>query len=118
MSARQTIKISGINGIALTKLDVLDELDEIKMCVGYELNGKKIDYLPAATEDQFNIKPVYTSFPGWKTKTQGIRNLKDLPDKAKRYIHALEDFIGARISSISTSPERDDTILVEDPFNN
>jgi len=115
---RQTIKISGINGIALTKLDVLDELDEIKMCVGYELNGKKIDYLPAASEDQFNIKPIYKTFPGWKEKTQGTRNLKDLPDKAKRYIHALEDFIEARISSISTSPERDDTILVEDPFNN
>ncbi len=115
---RQTIKISGINGIALTKLDVLDELDEIKMCVGYELNGKKIDYMPAASEDQFNIKPIYKTFSGWKTKTQGIRNLKDLPDKALRYVHALEDFIGARISSISTSPERDDTILVEDPFNN
>ena len=114
---RQTIKISGINGIALTKLDVLDELDEIKMCVEYELNGKKLDYLPAASEDQFNIKPIYKSFPGWKTKTQGIRNLKDLPENAKRYIHALEDFIGAGISSISTSPERDDTILVEDPFN-
>jgi adenylosuccinate synthase len=113
---RQTIKLSGINGIALTKLDVLDELDEIKMCVGYELNGKKIDYLPAASEDQFNIKPIYKSFPGWKTKTQGIRNLKDLPDKALRYVHSLEDFVGARISSISTSPERDDTILVEDPF--
>jgi len=114
---RQTIKISGINGIALTKLDVLDELDEIKICVEYELNGKKIDYLPAASEDQFNIKPIYKTFPGWKSKTQGIRNLKDLPDKALRYIHALEDFIGARISSISTSPEREDTILVEDPFN-
>ncbi len=114
---KQTIKISGINGIALTKLDVLDELDEIKMCIGYELNGKKIDYLPAASEDQFNVKPIYKSFSGWKTKTQGIRNLKDLPDKALRYVHALEDFIGARISSISTSPERDDTILVEDPFN-
>jgi adenylosuccinate synthase len=114
---RQTIKISGINGIALTKLDVLDELDEIKMCIGYELNKKKIDYLPAASEDQFNIKPIYKTFPGWKSKTQGIRNLKDLPDKALRYIHALEDFIGARISSISTSPEREDTILVEDPFN-
>ncbi len=114
---RQTIKISGINGIALTKLDVLDELDEIKMCVGYKLNNKKIDYLPATSEDQFNIEPVYKTFPGWKTNTQGIRNLKDLPDKARRYIHALEDFVGARISSISTSPERDDTILVEDPFN-
>ena len=115
---RQTIKLSGINGIALTKLDVLDELDEIKMCVEYELNGKKIDYLPAASEDQFNIKPIYKTFPGWKTKTEGTRNLKDLPDNAKRYIHALEDFIGASISSISTSPEREDTILVEDPFNN
>jgi adenylosuccinate synthase len=115
---RQTIKISGINGIALTKLDVLDELDEIKMCVEYELDGKKINYLPAATEDQFNIKPIYKTFPGWKTRTQGIRSLKDLPDNAKKYIHALENFIGANISSISTSPEREDTILVEDPFNN
>ncbi len=115
---RQTIKISGINGIALTKLDVLDELDEIKMCIQYELNGKKIDYLPSASEDQFNIKPIYKSFPGWKSKTQGIREIRDLPDNAKKYIHALEDFIGAKISSISTSPERDDTILLEDPFKN
>ncbi len=115
---RQTIKISGIHGIALTKLDVLDELEEIKMCIGYELNGTKIDYLPAASEDQFNIKPIYKSFPGWKSKTQGIRNFKDLPDNARKYIHALEDFIEAKISSISTSPERDDTILVEDPFGN
>ena len=113
---RQAIKISGINGIALTKLDVLDELDEIKMCVEYELNGKKIDYLPAASEDQFNVKPIYKTFPGWKSRTQGIRTFKDLPENAKKYIHVLEDFIGARISSISTSPERDDTILVEDPF--
>ncbi len=113
---RQTIKISGINAIALTKLDVLDELDEIKMCVEYELNGKKINYLPATTEDQFNLKPIYKSFPGWKTKTQGIRNLKDLPENAKKYIYALEDFIEAKVSSISTSPEREDTILIEDPF--
>ena len=115
---RQTIKISGINGIALTKLDVLDDLEEIKMCVGYNLNGKEIDYLPAASEDQFNIKPIYKTFKGWKTKTQGVRSFKDLPDNARKYIHALEDFVGAKISSISTSPERDDTILVEDPFNN
>tara|TARA_Y100001958_G_C21242191_1_gene570413 strand:- start:498 stop:1790 length:1293 start_codon:yes stop_codon:yes gene_type:complete len=113
---RQTIKISGINGIALTKLDVLDELKEIKMCVGYELNGEKIDYLPAASEDQFKIKPIYKSFDGWQTKTKGIRNMKDLPDNAKKYIYDLEDFVGARISSISTSPEREDTILIEDPF--
>ena len=113
---RQTIKIAGINGIALTKLDVLDELDEIKICTDYVLNGKKINYLPAASEDQFNIKPVYKTFPGWKSSTQGIRNIKDLPEKARNYIFALEDFVGAKVSSISTSPERDDTILVEDPF--
>ncbi len=113
---RQTIKIAGISAIALTKLDVLDELDEIKICVEYELNGKKINYLPAASEDQFNIKPIYKTFPGWKSSTQGIRNIKDLPEKAKNYIYALEDFVGAKVSSISTSPERDDTILIEDPF--
>ena len=113
---RQTVKIAGINGIALTKLDVLDELDEIKICVEYNLNGRKIDYLPSASEDQFNIKPVYKTFPGWKSSTQGIRNIQDLPEKAKNYIYALEDFIGAKISSISTSPERNDTILIEDPF--
>ena len=113
---RQTIKISGITGIALTKLDVLDELDKIKMCIDYELNGKKIDYLPATSEDQFKIKPVYKTFSGWKTQTKGIRNMKDLPENAKKYIFALEDFIGAKVSSISTSPEREDTILIEDPF--
>ena len=114
---RQTIKISGINGIALTKLDVLDELDEIKMCIHYELNGKKIDYLPATSEDQFKVKPIYKTFSGWKTSTQGIRNIKELPKQAKNYIIAVEDFIGAKISSISTSPEREDTILLENPFD-
>ena len=113
---RQTIKISGINGIALTKLDVLDELDEIKMCVQYDLNGKKIDYLPAAAEDQLKIKPIYKTFPGWKTSTKGIKNIDELPENAKNYIYAVEDFIGTKISSISTSPERDDTILIENPF--
>ncbi len=113
---RQTIKIAGIDGIALTKLDVLDELDEIKVCVGYDLNGKILEYLPAASDEQFNIKPIYKSFPGWKANTQGIRNIVDLPKNAKKYIYSLEDFIGAKICSISTSPERDDTILIEDPF--
>ena len=102
---RQSIKISGINGIALTKLDVLDELNEIKMCVKYEINGKEIDYLPAAVDDQLKVKPFYKTFPGWKTSTKGLRNLKELPDEAKIYIHAIEDFVGAKISSISTSPE-------------
>jgi adenylosuccinate synthase len=114
---RQTIKISGIDGIALTKLDVLDSLDEIKMCVQYELNGKKIDYLPASSEDQFNVKPIYKTFPGWKTLTQGIKNIEELPDKAKAYVYGIEDFVGAKISSISTSPKREDTILIENPFN-
>jgi adenylosuccinate synthase len=114
---RQTIKISGIEGIALTKLDVLDELDEIKICIQYELDGKKVDYLPAASEDQFKVKPIYKIFPGWKTSTQGIRNMEDLPPNAKNYIYAIEDFIGAKISSVSTSPERKDTILLENPFD-
>jgi adenylosuccinate synthase len=113
---RQTIKISGINGIALTKLDVLDELEEIKMCIAYDLNGKKIDYLPAAVEDQINVKPVYKTFPGWKQSTRGIRKFEDLPDNAKNYIKELEKFTETKISSISTSPERQDTILIENPF--
>ena len=115
---RQTIKISGIDGIALTKLDVLDELDEIKMCVEYELDGKKLDYFPAAVEDQLKIRPIYKTFPGWKTSTQGAKNIETLPDNAKNYIYALEDFIETKISSISTSPEREDTILLENPFDN
>ena len=86
------------------------------MCIEYELDGEKIDYLPAAVEDQLKIKPIYRIFPGWKTSTNGIKNIKDLPEKAKNYIFAIEDFIGAKISSISTSPERDDTILVINPF--
>jgi len=114
---RQTIKVSGINGIALTKLDVLDELDEIKICVQYELNGKKIDYLPAAAEDQLKIKPIYQIFEGWKSSTKGIKNIESLPNNAKKYIFAVEDFIGAKISSISTSPKREDTILLENPFD-
>jgi adenylosuccinate synthase len=113
---RQTIKISGINGIALTKLDVLDELDEINLCVAYELNGKEIDYFPAAVEDQLNVKPVYKTFKGWKSKTQGIKKFDDLPNNAKIYVKAIEEFIETKISSISTSPERKDTILLVDPF--
>ena len=114
---RQAIKISGIDGIALTKLDVLDELEKIKICVQYELDGKKIDYLPAAVEDQIKIKPIYKTFPGWKSPTSGIKNIEKLPENAKKYITAVEDFIGAKISSISTSPEREDTILLENPFD-
>ena len=113
---RQTIKNSGINGIALTKLDVLDELDEIKMCIAYEIEGKKIDYLPAAVGDQLKVKPIYKKFKGWKSNTKGIKDFNKLPENAKLYIKQLEKFVGAKISSISTSPERKDTILIESPF--
>ena len=113
---RQTIKVSGINGIALTKLDVLDELEEIKMCVAYELDGKKVDYLPAAVDDQLKVKPIYKSFKGWKSSTKGVKNFEKLPENAKIYIKELEKFVETKVSSISTSPERNDTILIEDPF--
>ncbi len=113
---RQTIKIAGINGIALTKLDVLDQLDEIKMCIAYEVDGKKMDYLPASVEDQFKAKPIYKTFKGWNCSTCGIKKFEDLPDNAKKYILELEKFIETKVSSISTSPERKDTILIVDPF--
>ena len=113
---RQTIKVSGIDGIALTKLDVLDELDEIKMCIAYELDGKKIDYLPAAVDDQLKVKPIYETFKGWKSSTHGIKKFENLPQNAKVYIQELEKFVQTRISSISTSPERNDAILIENPF--
>jgi len=113
---RQSVKISGINGIALTKLDVLDELDQIKMCVSYKLNGKQIDYLPAAIEDQLKVEPIYQVFKGWKSSTSGIKEFDKLPENAKIYVKELEKFIETKISSISTSPERNDTILIENPF--
>ncbi len=114
---RQTIKISGISGIALTKLDVLDELDEIKMCIGYKLKGKTIDYLPAAVEDQLEVKPIYQNFEGWRSSTKGVKKFNDLPKKAQLYIRGLEKFIQTKVASISTSPEREDTVLIENPFN-
>tara|TARA_B100000700_G_scaffold64382_1_gene70982 strand:- start:7805 stop:9097 length:1293 start_codon:yes stop_codon:yes gene_type:complete len=114
---RQTIKISGIDGIALTKLDVLDELEEIKMCIAYSVDGEKMDYLPAAVDDQLKAKPIYKTFKGWKSSTKGIKKFDDLPANAKNYVNELEKFIETKISSISTSPERNDTILIVDPFN-
>jgi len=114
---RQAATISGITGIALTKLDVLDTLDEIKFCTGYLLRGKEVDFFPSASEDQFDVIPIYKNYKGWKSETKGIRNFNELPQKAKEYIAAIEDFVGVKISSISTSPERDDSILIENPFN-
>ena len=115
---RQTIKIAGIDGIALTKLDVLDQLDEIKMCIAYEVDGKKMDYLPAAVNDQLKAKPIYKTFKGWNCSTKGIKKFEDLPENAKNYIKELEKFIETKVASISTSPERNDTILIVDPFSN
>ena len=86
------------------------------MCIQYDLDGEKIDYLPASVEDQLKIKPIYKTFPGWKQPTNGIKNIDELPDNAKKYIYALEDFVETKISSISTSPEREDTILIINPF--
>ena len=114
---RQAIKIAGIDGIALTKLDVLDQLDEIKMCIAYEVDGKKMDYLPAAVDDQLKTKPIYKNFKGWNCSTKGIKKFDDLPDNAKNYINELEKFIETKVASISTSPERNDTILIVDPFS-
>ena len=113
---KQTIKTSGINGIALTKLDVLDEFDEIKICIAYDLNGERIDYLPASSEQQFKVKPIYKTFNGWKSSTSGTKNFFELPQKAQDYIKYIEEFVEAKVSTISTSPERKDTILIEDPF--
>ncbi len=113
---RQTIKISGITGIALTKLDVLDEFEEIKICIGYDLDGKKIDYLPASSEQQIIVKPIYKTFKGWNSSTCGIKKFSDLPKNAQNYINFIEEFVETKVSTISTSPERNDTILIEDPF--
>ena len=113
---RQTIKTSGINGIALTKLDVLDKFDEIKVCVEYDLDGKKIDYLPTLSDHQFEVKPVYKTFKGWNSSTCGIKKFSDLPKNAQNYINFIQDFVEAKVSTISTSPERNDTILIKNPF--
>ena len=114
---RQTCKISGINGIALTKLDVLDELEEIKICIQYQLDGKKIDYFPAAVEDQIKVEPVYKTLKGWKSSTKGLREYKKLPENAQQYVKEIEHLTGVKIASISTSPEREDTILIKNPFS-
>jgi len=113
---RQMVAICGISGIALTKLDVLDGLDEIKICTGYELDGVKLDYLPASIGAQARVKPIYETFAGWKQTTKGARKWADLPAQAVKYVRHIEELIGAPVALLSTSPEREDTILVTDPF--
>ena len=115
---RQAIKFGGIDGIALTKLDVLDGFDEIKICIGYRLGGKRYDYLPAGVSAQAEIAPVYESFAGWRESTRGARSWGDLPAQAIKYIRRIEELIGAPVAILSTSPEREDTVLVRDPFAN
>jgi adenylosuccinate synthase len=113
---RQTVKTCGIHGIALTKLDVLDGFEELKVCVGYMLDGKEIDYLPAESGQQARAIPIYETIPGWKESTAGARSWADLPAEAVKYVRWVEELIGCPVAVLSTSPERDDTILVQNPF--
>ncbi|MGN7439172.1 MAG: adenylosuccinate synthase [Alcanivorax sp.] len=113
---RQAVRVNGIHGIALTKLDVLDGLEEIKICVGYKLDGKEIDYLPASQAEQAAVEPIYETMEGWSESTYGARTWGDLPAAAVKYARHIEELIGAPVSMLSTSPERDDTILMRDPF--
>jgi len=113
---KQSCIISGIKGIALTKIDVLDGFKDLYICVGYKLNGKKIDYFPSSLYDQVKAKPIYKKFNGWMQNTSGIKKWKDLPINTKKYINYIKNYCGVKISSISTSPKREDTILLENPF--
>ena len=113
---RQTVTINSVNGIALTKLDVLDGLEELKICHGYRLDGKEIDYLPSSAEDQERVEPIYETLEGWSESTYGARSWADLPANAVKYVRRIEELIEAPVTLLSTSPERDDTILMHDPF--
>ena len=113
---KQSCIVSGINGIALTKIDVLDQFKDLYVCVAYKLNGKKIDYLPSTLQDQIKVKPIYKRLDGWLKNTKGIRKWNKLPKNAQKYIRFIRDYCGVKISSISTSPKREDTILLKNPF--
>ncbi|PIT70380.1 adenylosuccinate synthase [Bartonella tribocorum] len=115
---RQMVAICGAQGIALTKLDVLDGLDKIKICIGYELDGKRIDYLPSSMGAQVRVKPIYETLEGWKEKTAHTLRWEDLPVQAVKYIRYIEELINTKVALLSTSPEREDTILITDPFAN
>ena len=113
---RQTARTSGINGLALTKLDILDGFDSIDVCVGYKLDGKEIDHLPAGEGAQARVEPVYETIEGWKEPTANARSWADLPAQAIKYVRRVEELVGCPIALLSTSPEREDTILVQNPF--
>ncbi|MCX7646174.1 MAG: adenylosuccinate synthase [Rhodobacteraceae bacterium] len=113
---RQTCATSGVNGIALTKLDVLDGFEELRICVGYEIDGAVLDHLPAAADRQARVRPVYETMAGWHESTAGARSWAQLPAAAVKYVRRIEELIQCPVALLSTSPERDDTILVTDPF--
>ena len=113
---RQTCVTSGVTGISLTKLDVLDCFETLKICTGYELDGAKMDYLPTAADQQARCTPIYEEMPGWSESTEGARSWNDLPANAVKYVRRIEELIGCPVAMLSTSPEREDTILVTDPF--
>ena len=113
---RRALAISGVDGIALTKIDALDGLSEVKICVGYDLDGQKLDYFPASSKQQARVKPIYETMPGWSKPTESVRDLAHLPTEAQRYINRIQQLIGCKIAILSTSPERDDSILLVDPF--
>jgi adenylosuccinate synthase len=116
MLVKQTVITGGIDGIVLTKLDILDGFEKISVCVGYELNGKALDHLPADATEQARLKPIYEVMEGWNCSTRGARSWADLPAKAVKYVRRVEELIGAPVAMLSTSPEREDTIMVRDPF--
>ncbi len=116
VQVRQAVKTGGIHGIALTKLDVMDTLETIKICVAYECRGKRYDYLPAAADLQAEVKPVYETLPGWQSSLEGVRKFEELPENAVKYIRHLETLIGVPATVISTSPQRDDTIMLKELF--
>jgi adenylosuccinate synthase len=113
---RQTVKVAGIDGIALTKLDVLDGFETLQVCIGYELDGERINRLPAGTNAQARLKPVYEAFEGWTESTRGARSWTELPAQAVKYVRSIEELIECPVTLLSTSPEREDTILMRDPF--
>ncbi len=113
---RQTVRTSGIHGLALTKLDILDGFDEIKVCVGYRLDGHEIDYLPAGEHAQARVEPIYETIAGWRDKTANGRSWVELPAQAIKYVRRIEELVGCAVSLLSTSPEREDTILMHNPF--
>jgi len=113
---RQSTRTSGINGLALTKLDILDGLDEIKVCVGYRLDGRDLDYLPAGEHAQARVEPVYETIAGWKERTAGARSWAELPAQAIKYVRRIEELTGCPVAVLSTSPDREDTILMRNPF--